>query len=86
MKRLIAYLTCLSVIINTMAQVNVTGKIIDKENDEPLTGASVIVKGADGKIKKFASSKSDGGFSWRSSSWLPSGSYHDELRQAVYSA
>ena len=63
MKRLIAYLTCLSVIINTMAQVNVIGKIIDKENDEPLTGASVIVKGADGKIKKFASSKSDGGFS-----------------------
>ncbi len=63
MKRLIAYLTCLSVIINTMAQVNVTGKIIDKENDEPLVGASVIVKGADGKIKKFASSKSDGGFS-----------------------
>ena len=62
MKRLIAYLTCLSVIINTMAQVNVTGKIIDRENNEPLTGASVIVKGADGKIKKFASSKSDGGF------------------------
>ena len=63
MKRLIAYMVCLSVIINTMAQVNVTGKVIDKENDEPLVGASVIVKGADGKIKKFASSKSDGGFS-----------------------
>ena len=46
----------------TVAQINVTGKIIDKENNEPLTGASVIVKGADGKIKKFASSKSDGGF------------------------
>ena len=63
MKRLIAYLTCLSVIINTMAQVNVSGTVIDRENDEPLVGASVIVKGADGKIKKFASSKSDGGFS-----------------------
>jgi hypothetical protein len=47
----------------TVAQTNVTGKIIDREDNEPLVGASVIVKGADGKIKKFASSKSDGGFS-----------------------
>lgn len=45
-----------------LAQYNVTGKVIDKENNEPLAGASVIVKGADGKIRKFASSKSDGGF------------------------
>lgn len=45
-----------------VAQYNVTGKVIDKENSEPLVGASVIVKGADGKIKKFASSKADGGF------------------------
>ncbi len=47
----------------TVAQTNVTGKIIDREGNEPLVGASVIVKGSDGKIKKFASSKSDGGFS-----------------------
>ena len=33
-------------LINTMAQVNVTGRILDKENNEPLVGASVIVKGA----------------------------------------
>lgn len=46
-----------------VAQYNVTGKVIDKENSEPLVGASVIVKDADGKIKKFASSKADGGFS-----------------------
>lgn len=45
-----------------VAQYNVTGKVIDKENGEPLVGASVIVKGGDGKIKKFALSKSDGGF------------------------
>ena len=63
MKRLIAYLICLFVFVNALAQVNVTGKVIDRENSEPLIGASVIVKGADGKIKKFASSKSDGGFS-----------------------
>lgn len=48
---------------SAMAQVNVSGTVVDKENNEPLTGASVILKGADGKIKKFASSKTDGGFS-----------------------
>lgn len=47
---------------SAVAQVNVTGKVIDKENNAPLSGASVIVKGADGKIKKFDSSKGDGGF------------------------
>lgn len=63
MKRLFTYLIFVAVAAIAVAQVNVTGKVIDKENDEPLVGASVIVKGADGKIKKFASSKSDGGFS-----------------------
>lgn len=45
-----------------VAQVNVRGRVIDRETNEPIVGASVIVKGADGKIKKFASSKADGGF------------------------
>ncbi len=45
-----------------MAQVNVSGTVVDKDSNEPLTGASVIVKGADGKIKKYATSKGDGGF------------------------
>lgn len=62
MSRIIAFLLLLFVAASAVAQVNVTGKVIDKENNEPLVGASVIVKGADGKIKKFASSKSDGGF------------------------
>lgn len=38
------------------------GKVIDHESNEPLVGASVIIKGVDGKIKKFASTKADGGF------------------------
>ena len=63
MKRFVSYLFCLFVAAVAVAQVNVTGKVIDKESNEPLAGASVIVKGADGKIKKFASSKADGGFS-----------------------
>ncbi len=62
MKRLVIYLICILVSASAMAQVNVTGKVMDKESTEPLVGASVIVKGADGKIKKFSSSKSDGGF------------------------
>lgn len=62
MNRIITYLIFLFVAVCAVAQVNVTGKVIDKENNGPLAGASVIVKGADGKIKKFSSSKSDGGF------------------------
>lgn len=45
-----------------MAQVAVTGSVLEADGNEPVAGASVIVKGADGKIKKFASSKADGGF------------------------
>ncbi len=63
MKRLLSYLICLSFTLCAVARVNVTGKVVDKESNESLVGASVIVKGTDGKIKKFASSKSDGGFS-----------------------
>lgn len=48
--------------LSVMAQLDVRGLVIDRDTKEPLAGASVIVKGADGKIKKFASSKSDGGF------------------------
>lgn len=62
MSRLVTYLLFLVVAVSAVAQVNVTGKVIDKENNEPLAGASVIVKGTDGKIKKFTSSKTDGGF------------------------
>ena len=59
--RFITYLICLFVAVSTVAQVNVSGTVVDKESNEPLTGASVIVKGADGKIKKYTTSKGDGG-------------------------
>ena len=62
MNRAITYLIFLFVAVGAAAQINVTGTVIDRETSEPLVGASVIIKGADGKIKKFASSKSDGGF------------------------
>ena len=62
MNRVITYLIFLFVAVSAEAQVNVSGKVVDKDSNEPLTGASVIVKGADGKIKKYATSKGDGGF------------------------
>ena len=62
MNRIITYLIFLFVAVSAVAQVNVSGTVVDKESNEPLTGASVIVKGADGKIKKYATSKGDGGF------------------------
>ncbi len=62
MNRLLAYMLCLIVAVSAVAQVNVSGTVVDKDSNEPLTGASVIVKGADGKIKKYATSKGDGGF------------------------
>lgn len=53
---------CFFMAVDAVAQVDVRGTIIDREANEPLVGASVIVKGADGKIKKFTSTKADGGF------------------------
>ena len=62
MLRCIAYILFLIVAVSAVAQVNVSGTVVDKASNEPLTGASVIVKGADGKIKKYATSKGDGSF------------------------
>ena len=62
MRLIIAYLLLLFAAVSAMAQVYVSGTVVDKENREPLTGASVIIKGADGKIKKFSTSKKDGAF------------------------
>ena len=62
MNRLVLYLLFVFVAVGSMAQVNVSGTVVDKESNEPLPGAPVIIKGADGKIKKFASSKADGNF------------------------
>lgn len=62
MKRAITYFLLLIAVANALADVNVSGRVIEKESNEPLTGASVIVKGADGKIRKFSSSKANGSF------------------------
>ena len=38
------------------------GTVLEKDVNEPLAGASVIVRDKDGKIKKYAVSKQDGTF------------------------
>ncbi|MDE6860517.1 MAG: TonB-dependent receptor [Duncaniella sp.] len=63
MKHIVTYIVCLLSTIYATAQINISGVVFDKETDEPLTGASVIVKGADGKIRKYATSKAGGDFS-----------------------
>lgn len=62
MKYLFSFILLLLSSLIATAQVNVSGKLVDRTANEPLAGASVIVKGADGKIKKFASTKADGAF------------------------
>ncbi|MBD5180482.1 MAG: hypothetical protein HDT01_04200, partial [Bacteroidales bacterium] len=60
MARLVTYFILLLATVSAVAQVDVTGKVVDKTTGEPLAGASAIVKGNDGKIKKFTTSKADG--------------------------
>lgn len=50
------------------AQTDVTGIVVDNSSNEPLTGASVVAKGPDGKIRKYATSKDGGKFSLHMSS------------------
>ena len=45
-----------------LAQINVQGRVMDMNDCEPLAGASIVIKGSDGKIKKFTSTKADGDF------------------------
>ena len=60
MLRSIIIILCTWLVVGMQAQVTVTGKVIDGSDKEPLAGVSVMVRGADGKIKKFASSDTNG--------------------------
>lgn len=60
--RFVACLFCLFATVTSVAQVNVRGTVIDRAASEPLVAASVVVKGTDGKIKKFANTRADGTF------------------------
>lgn len=63
MNRLVFILAFVLAALAGVAQVNVSGVVVEKGSKEPLTGASVILRNAQGKIKKFATSDVEGRFS-----------------------
>lgn len=62
MKYALLIICFLAAVAGGSAQTKVSGHVVEKTNGDPLTGASVIIKGADGKIKKFTTSAADGSF------------------------
>lgn len=63
MNRLILILAFVVAALTSVAQVNVSGVVVEEGSNEPLTGASVILRNAEGKIKKYATSDTKGKFS-----------------------
>jgi len=64
MKRIALIIATFAVIIfSSVAQVNVCGVVVEEGSEEPLTGASVILRNARGKITKYATSNAQGEFS-----------------------
>ncbi len=63
MSRLILIVLFISSMLPAIAQVNVSGIVVEDGSNEPLTGASVILRNAEGKIRKYATSDIDGKFS-----------------------
>ena len=63
MNRLIFILTFVLAALTGAAQVNVSGVVVEEGSNEPLTGASVILRNAERKIKKYATSDVKGRFS-----------------------
>ena len=63
MNRFIFILAFVLAALTGAAQVNVTGVVVEEGSNEPLTGASVILRNAEGKIKKYATSDANGKFS-----------------------
>lgn len=62
MNRLLFILAFMIAALTSVAQVNVSGVIVEDGSNEPLTGASVILRNAEGKIKKYATSDANGKF------------------------
>lgn len=49
--------------LNLSAQVNVSGVVVEGGTNEPLAGVSVILRNAEGKIRKYGTTNSKGEFS-----------------------
>lgn len=54
---------------SAFAQKEVTGRLTDKQTGEALVGANVMVKNAEGKLVKFATTREDGTFLIKLSAW-----------------
>ncbi|MCM1254917.1 MAG: carboxypeptidase-like regulatory domain-containing protein [Duncaniella sp.] len=63
MNRLLFIIAFALAALTGAAQVNVVGVVVEEGSNEPLTGASVILRNAEGKIKKYATSDAKGKFS-----------------------
>jgi hypothetical protein len=62
MNRLLFIIAFALAALNGIAQVNVSGVVVEEGTNDPLTGASVILRTAEGKIKKYATSDANGKF------------------------
>jgi len=62
MNRTIIILAFLLAALPGIAQINVSGIVVEEGTNEPLTGASIILRNAEGKIKKYATSNAQGEF------------------------
>lgn len=64
LRKITAALFILLAAVTAVAQtITISGKVVDKADGGGLPGASLTVKGPDGKIRKFASAKAEGDFS-----------------------
>ena len=63
MNRLIHILAFVLAALTGAAQVQVTGTVVEEGSKEPITGASVILRNVEGKIRKYATSDANGKFS-----------------------
>lgn len=62
MKKLVFIIIFCLLALSGVAQINVSGIVLEKESKEPLPGASVIMRNAEGKIKKYATTDASGKF------------------------
>ena len=69
MGRIICILSFLLMTCAALAQKEVTGRLTDKQTGEALVGANVMVKNAEGKLVKFATTREDGTFLIKLSAW-----------------
>lgn len=66
MKRTILFILTLLFTITTYAQSNLSGKVVDKMDSEPLTNASIVILDQDSILRHFTRANEDGLFEIKS--------------------